>query len=401
MRVRVGAVVAWLGLFAAVAVAQPAPITAQDMAAVEEAIARIGCEVAEAPIDRRGDFFTIDNAQCEIGRYDIVLDGEFHIVTMKREPQQQATPATAAPPAPVATAPAPAPAEAPPEIPAAAAAEATPVVPPAAAEPPAGVPEAVVQLPTLRPNEVCLYSEANFTGLSFCVTTGVSSGAVAAGWDNRISAIRVGANASIEVCGDTFFVGWCQQYREDVAQLPEAQDNAISSYRVTRAAAVAPAEAGPITPAPGAPAAPAQGAAAVTVTPGGGQPAGIPVATIIPAPPGATPPPPAGAEVTIPGGAPPVEAVAAVPPPAVRDRQVCFFSEANFAGESFCAVPNVVAIRMPEGWNDRISSIRIDGDVAIEVCQTENFAGWCDRVGASLAQLAGDRNNAISSFRFQ
>ncbi len=247
-----------------------------------------------------------------------------------------------------------------------------PIAVPAAADDPVSRP---------RANEVCLFSGPNFEGASSCVATGILNAALASIFNDRISSIRVGSAAAIEVCGEAFFGGWCQMYRGDVAELPAEQNNAITSYRVMTLpaadavltaqmpAAPPPEIAPPITPPADRPATP----------PDMGQL--VPAATIIT--PDAMIPAPAG-DIAPPVGGP----------------SVCFFSEPNFAGESFCALAKDAG-NISGLWDDRISSIRVAGKVAVQVCQSRDFFGWCERIDASLAQLPGGRDDAISSFRFQ
>jgi hypothetical protein len=239
--------------------------------------------------------------------------------------------------------------------------------------------------PAARPraNEICLFTSSNFEGLSSCIATGIGNAAIALILNDRVSSIRVGSAAAIEVCGDAFFGGWCQLYRSDVAELPAEQNNAITSYRVMTLLAADAVLAAAQTPPP-----PTQVAAATTPpTNGPAAPRNpghlVPAATIITPSIAATPAPAAG--MAAPAGG----------------TQICFFAEPNFGGESFCALPKEIAGNVAAVWDDRISSIRIAGKVAVQVCQLRDFFGWCERIETSLAQLPAGRNDAISSFRLQ
>src|ERR1700745_888234 len=53
----------------------------------------------------------------------------------------------------------------------------------------------------------------------------------------------------------------------------------------------------------------------------------------------------------------------------------CFFTEANFGGEKFCMREGERMAQVPEGFNDRISSIRIFGRTEITVYQNRGFSG--------------------------
>lgn len=248
-----------------------------------------------------------------------------------------------------------------------------------------GVPAKADDLPAQpRPNEICLFSGVNFEGLSSCVATGILNVAIASVFNDRVSSIRVGRAAAIEVCGDAFFGGWCQLYRGDVAQLPAEQDNAITSYRVMTLPA-AEAVLAARSPAP-----PTPQIAAATMPPADG-PAG-------PQDPGQLVP---AATVITPSIAPAPVLVPADKPVPAGGVQICFFAEPNFGGESFCALTkDVVAVVSPL-WDDRISSVRIEGKAAVQVCQFRDFFGWCERIETSLAQLPAGRNDAISSYRLQ
>jgi hypothetical protein len=69
---------------------QPVPETQETMASeaetasVNETLAKIGCE-AQSVEKESADLFEVDDATCEIGQYDIKLDGEFVIISMTRD----------------------------------------------------------------------------------------------------------------------------------------------------------------------------------------------------------------------------------------------------------------------------------------------------------------------------
>jgi hypothetical protein len=79
--------------------------------------------------------------------------------------------------------------------------------------------------------------------------------------------------------------------------------------------------------------------------------------------------------------------------------RVCFYSDAAFAGESFCVNPNGLNDALGLDWNDRISSIRVGRNSGgVELCRDNGFAGGCQFFGADTANL-GAFNDAASSFR--
>jgi Peptidase inhibitor family I36 len=53
----------------------------------------------------------------------------------------------------------------------------------------------------------------------------------------------------------------------------------------------------------------------------------------------------------------------------------CFYKDADFHGEKFCVERGERLARLPEGFNDTISSIRIFGDTEITVYQDRDFGG--------------------------
>jgi len=53
----------------------------------------------------------------------------------------------------------------------------------------------------------------------------------------------------------------------------------------------------------------------------------------------------------------------------------CFYKDADFRGEKFCVERGERLPQVPEGFNDRISSIRIFGRSEITVYQDRNFGG--------------------------
>ena len=78
--------------------------------------------------------------------------------------------------------------------------------------------------------------------------------------------------------------------------------------------------------------------------------------------------------------------------------QVCFYEDWNYSGRSLCARPGDSYSQLGS-FNDRISSIRIDGDIEVQVCEDANFRGRCAILNSSQRQLTGNVNDVISSFR--
>lgn len=175
-------------------------------------------------------------------------------------------------------------------------------------------------LPTPAANEACFYTGSSFNGNAFCVSVGNADFSLTSPFNNTISSIRVGANASVQVCGDPNLSGWCQIYTDDVT-LTSFRDNSISSYRTLSAGA---------------------------------------------------------------------------PQPTIG---VCFYEFTGYGGASFCIDDGETLNTLPQGWNDRISSIRVDPGFTVQVCRDTGLWGWCEQYTANVPALSGDRNDAISSVR--
>ena len=55
----------------------------QETASVAEALAKVGCKPGPEGVEKeRADLFEVDDAECEIGQYDIKLNGDFTITSM-------------------------------------------------------------------------------------------------------------------------------------------------------------------------------------------------------------------------------------------------------------------------------------------------------------------------------
>lgn len=55
----------------------------QELASVTEALVKVGCKPGGEGVEKeRPDLFEVDDAQCEIGQYDIKLNGDFTITSM-------------------------------------------------------------------------------------------------------------------------------------------------------------------------------------------------------------------------------------------------------------------------------------------------------------------------------
>lgn len=83
--------------------------------------------------------------------------------------------------------------------------------------------------------------------------------------------------------------------------------------------------------------------------------------------------------------------------PAVQANQVCFYDRANFQGEGFCAPDGYAIDELPDGWNDRISSIQIPRGHSVEVCRNAEFAGTCQSFDRDVKRLPSRLNDRVTS----
>lgn len=81
--------------------------------------------------------------------------------------------------------------------------------------------------------------------------------------------------------------------------------------------------------------------------------------------------------------------------------EVCFYSDANFRGSSFCARPGQSDRSLSREWNDRISSIEIKGRASAVVCKDFYMRGSCAKVDRSISRLGPRENDTISSYRVE
>ncbi|MDH3262444.1 MAG: SH3 domain-containing protein [Paracoccaceae bacterium] len=78
--------------------------------------------------------------------------------------------------------------------------------------------------------------------------------------------------------------------------------------------------------------------------------------------------------------------------------QACFYDLPNFEGESFCRGP-VTLNSLPPAADDRITSVRLSGDVRVELCVDPDLGGFCRVVRASEGRLGNTLNDRVSSLR--
>lgn len=78
----------------------------------------------------------------------------------------------------------------------------------------------------------------------------------------------------------------------------------------------------------------------------------------------------------------------------------CFYENPNFEGRYFCAAIGDATGMVPEGMNDKVSSIRIFGEAEVAAFKDANFRGEARVFGRDMRDLRGAGfNDRISSFR--
>lgn len=78
----------------------------------------------------------------------------------------------------------------------------------------------------------------------------------------------------------------------------------------------------------------------------------------------------------------------------------CFYQNANFGGDYFCVAAGDEYDVMPDGLNDRISSIRLFGDADVTVYRNPSFRGRSTRFSDDVSNLQQEGwNDTVSSLR--
>src|SRR5882724_8716500 len=86
--------------------------------------------------------------------------------------------------------------------------------------------------------------------------------------------------------------------------------------------------------------------------------------------------------------------------PEIPRSGACFYEHPNFGGRYFCAEIGASTRMVPEGMNDKISSIRVMGDAEVTVFKDRNFRGDSKRFGRDRSDLREvGWNDRISSYR--
>lgn len=80
--------------------------------------------------------------------------------------------------------------------------------------------------------------------------------------------------------------------------------------------------------------------------------------------------------------------------------QVCFHDGANYSGETLCLPSGTVARDLLLlGWDNRVSSITVEGNVSVNLCRDREFTSYCELVAESQPSVNRLLNNSASSWQ--
>jgi hypothetical protein len=183
----------------------------------------------------------------------------------------------------------------------------------------------------------CFFEDKNFRGRYFCVRPGERLQSVPRGMGDKISSVRMLGAAEVTVFRDEDMRGRSARFIGDVRDLKrEGWNDQISSVEVGRGA--------------------------------GGR----------------------GWR----GDRPPVWGTSETMP----REGACFYQDANFRGQYFCAPRGATYTALPSGFNDRISSIRVFRS-EIRIFQDRNFGGRSTEIRSDVPNLRGNWQDKVSSIR--
>jgi Beta/Gamma crystallin len=187
----------------------------------------------------------------------------------------------------------------------------------------------------------CFYQDSNFRGMYFCVRQGENLDRVPGGINDKVSSIRLIGNVDVVVFRDVRFRGESARFSTDVRNLQrEGWNDLISSMRVSNSSW-------------------GRG--------GGGGGGG--------------------------GGRSPVWGNDNMP-----REGACFFSEPEFRGQRFCVARGGSYPLLPPGFNDRISSVRIQRS-QVMIFEDKDYDGRNMRLTSSVPDLGRTWSNRLSSLR--
>ncbi len=89
---------------------------------------------------------------------------------------------------------------------------------------------------------------------------------------------------------------------------------------------------------------------------------------------------------------------AATPPPPPAPK-VCFYNGINYTGSSFCVNAGSNNNKLVGFWNNRISSLKVQGGANVTLCQNWFYGGMCKTYSTNKPSLGILMNNKASSFQ--
>lgn len=78
--------------------------------------------------------------------------------------------------------------------------------------------------------------------------------------------------------------------------------------------------------------------------------------------------------------------------------RACFYDLPNYAGASACVDAGTHVPNLPGVWNNRITSLQVEGGASVTLCQNPAYGGFCNTFGADVPMLGGPLNNQTSSY---
>lgn len=97
------------------------------------------------------------------------------------------------------------------------------------------------------------------------------------------------------------------------------------------------------------------------------------------------------------GGGTPAPTPTPTPTPAPSTGPVCFYTDANYGGASFCAGSDSSWVGTT--WNDKISSLKVQSGYQVQLFNDVNYGGTSKTFTADAAFVGADFNDLASSFR--
>ena len=77
----------------------------------------------------------------------------------------------------------------------------------------------------------------------------------------------------------------------------------------------------------------------------------------------------------------------------------CFYSDANYRGDSFCVPRGQTYASLPRGFNDHVGSVRVFGDAAVRLYDDRDFRGRSKEIKRDSSDLKGRWRETVSSVR--